>query len=126
MAMLGMMAFVALALASIGIYGVMAYLVGQGTREIGIRMALGATQRKILAMVVRQGMMLAVAGSVIGLAAAFGLTRVIRSLLYGVDATDPLTFAGTALLLMIIALLASYIPARRAVRIDPMTSLRCD
>jgi predicted permease len=126
MLLLGVFASVALALATIGIYGVMAYLVNQGIREIGIRMALGATQRNILSLVVRQGMALALSGVTIGLAAAFLLTRLIRSLLFGVQATDPLTFAGIALLLVLIALLASYIPAQRAARIDPLISLRCD
>jgi predicted permease len=126
MLLLGVFASVALVLATIGIYGVMAYLVNQGTREIGIRMALGATQHDILGLVVRQGMALAFSGVAIGLTAAFLLTRLIRSLLFGVQATDPFTFVGISLLLALIALLASYIPARRAARIDPMVSLRCD
>lgn len=126
MLLLGVFASVALVLATIGIYGVMAYLVNQGTREIGIRMALGATQHDILGLVVRQGMMLAFSGVAIGLTGAFVLTRLIRSLLYGVEPTDPFTFVGISLLLALIALLASYIPAQRAARIDPMVSLRCD
>ena len=126
MLLLGVFASVALALATIGIYGVMAYLVSQGTREIGIRMALGATQRDVLGLIVRQGMTLAICGLAIGLAGAFVLTRLIRSLLFGVQATDPLTFVGTSVLLAFIALLASYIPAQRAARIDPMASLRYD
>jgi predicted permease len=126
MLLLAFFAAVALALATIGIYGVMVYLVNQGTRELGIRMALGASQRDILALVVRQGMVLAVSGVTIGLAAAFLLTRLIRSLLFGVNANDPITFAGISLLLAMITLLASYIPARRAARIDPIVSLRCD
>lgn len=126
MLLLGVFASVALTLATIGIYGVMAYLVNQGAREIGIRMALGATQRDILRLVVRQGMTLALTGVAIGLTGAFLLTRLIRSLLFGVEATDPLTFVGISLLLAVIALLASYIPAQRAARIDPMMSLRCD
>ena len=104
----------------------MAYLVTQGTREIGIRMALGASQRNVLSLVVRQGMALAFSGVFIGLATAFLLTRLIRSLLFGVEATDPITFAAISLLLLLIALLASYIPAQRATRIDPMVSLRCE
>jgi predicted permease len=126
MLLLGVFASVALALATIGIYGVMAYLVNQGIREIGIRMALGATQRNILSLVVWQGMALALSGVTLGLVAAFLLTRLIRSLLFGVQATDPFTFAGIALLLVMIALFASYIPAQRAARIDPLMSLRCD
>jgi putative ABC transport system permease protein len=124
--LLGVFASVALALATIGIYGVMAYLVNQGIREIGIRMALGATQRNILSLVVRQGMALALSGVTLGLVAALLLTRLIRSLLFGVQATDPFTFAGIALLLVMIALFASYIPAQRAARMDPLMSLRCD
>jgi len=126
MLLLGVFAGVALALATIGIYGVMAYLVSQGTREIGIRMALGATQRDVLGLIVRQGMTLAISGLAIGLAGAFVLTRLIRSLLFGVQPTDPVTFVGISVLLAFIALLASYIPAQRAARIDPMVSLRCD
>jgi predicted permease len=126
MLLVGVFAGVALALATIGIYGVMAYLVNQGTREIGIRMALGASRRSILTLVVRQGMGLALSGVTIGLGAAFLLTRLIRSLLFGVEATDPFTFVGISLLLVLIALLASYVPAQRAARIDPIVSLRCD
>ena len=126
MLLLGVFAGVALALATIGIYGVMAYLVSQGTREIGIRMALGATQRDVLGLIVRQGMALAIFGLAIGLAGAFVLARLIRSLLFGVEATDPITFVGISVLLAFIALLASYIPAQRAARIDPIISLRCD
>lgn len=126
MLLLGAFASVALALATIGIYGVMVYLVNQGTRELGIRIALGASQRNILSLVVRQGMALALSGVTIGLTAAFLLTRLIRSLLFGVEATDPITFAGISLLLLLIGLVASYIPAQRAARIDPLISLRCD
>src|SRR3984885_9067631 len=126
MLLLGVFASVALALATIGIYGVMAYLVNQGTRELGIRIALGASPRNILTLVVRQGMVLAFAGVMLGLAAAFLLTRLIRSLLFGVEAFDPITFAGTSFLLAIVTLLACYIPAQRAARIDPLISLRCD
>jgi predicted permease len=124
MLLLAVFAGVALALATIGIYGVMAYLVNQGTRDIGIRVALGATRRNIVSLVVRQGMALALSGLAIGLAGAFLLTRLIRSLLFGVQATDPVTFAGIALLLGLVALLASYIPARRASRVDPLVALR--
>jgi predicted permease len=111
MLLLGLFAGLALALATIGIYGVMAYLVNQGAREIGIRMALGATQRNILNLIVRKGMSLALGGVLIGLAAAFALTRLMRSLLFGVNSSDPATFVAIALLLAAVALLASYIPA---------------
>ena len=104
----------------------MAYLVNQGTRELGIRIALGASRCNILKLVVRQGMALAFAGVTLGLAAAFLLTQLIRSLLFGVRATDPITFAGFSFLLAIITLLACYIPAQRAARIDPLTSVRCE
>ena len=126
MLLLGIFAGVALVLATIGVYSVMAYLVNQGTREIGIRMALGASQRNILSLVVREGMALALSGAAIGLTVAFLLTKLIQSLLFGVQATDPLIFAGIPLLLAVIALLASYIPAQRAARTDPLVSLRCD
>jgi predicted permease len=126
MSMLVLFAFFAFALATIGIYGVMAYVVNQGTRELGIRMALGATQSHILRLVVRQGMTLALSGVAIGLIGAFALTRVMRSLLFGIGATDAATFTVISLLLTFTALLASYIPARRAARIDPMVSLRCE
>jgi predicted permease len=124
--LLGVFAGLALALAAIGIYGVMAYLVNQGTRELGIRMALGATQRTILSLIVTQGMKLALFGVGVGVVAAFALSRLVSGLLYGVAATDPLTFAAIAVLLVLVSLLASYIPARRAARIDPMVSLRSE
>jgi predicted permease len=126
MLLLGFFSAVALVLAMIGVYGVMAYLVSQGTREIGIRMALGATQRHILGLIVRQGMMLSLSGVLIGLAGAFLLTRLMQTLLFGVGATDAFTFGAISLLLLVVALVASFIPARRAARIDPIVSLRCE
>jgi len=126
MSLLSLFAGLALALAATGIYGVMGYLVTQGTREIGIRIALGASQNGILGFIVRQGMALAVAGLALGLAGAFVLTRFMSSLLFGITATDASTFAAIPLLLILVALLASYLPARRAARVDPMISLRCE
>jgi predicted permease len=122
--LLALFAGFALILAAIGIYGVMAYLVNQGTREIGIRMALGATQPSVLKLVVKQGMTLAFTGVAIGMVAAFAFARLVSGLLYGVTSNDPLTFTLVAVLLSIVALIASYIPARRAARIDPMVCLR--
>jgi len=116
----------ALFLAACGIYGVVAYAVAQRRREIGVRMALGAQRRNILVLVLRQGMKLAGIGVAMGAALALALTRVIRSLLYEVDPSDPVTFAGVALLLTLAALLACWLPARRAANADPMEALRTE
>ena len=124
--LLAIFASLALILASVGIYGVMAYSVTQRTHEIGIRVALGAQSSQVIKLVIGRGMSLVLVGVMIGLAGALWLTRVMTSLLYGVSATDPTTFAVVAALLVAVALMASYIPARRATKIDPMISLRCE
>ncbi|HKY43276.1 MAG TPA: FtsX-like permease family protein, partial [Pyrinomonadaceae bacterium] len=122
--LLATFAFIALLIAAAGIYGVMAQSVAQRTQEIGVRMALGAQLRDVLRMVLRSGMSLALAGIAIGLAGAFLLTRLMRSLLFGVTPTDAFTFASVAGILFVVALLACYIPARRATRVDPLAALR--
>ncbi len=125
-ALVSSFAVLALVLSAIGIYGVLAYSVAQRTHEIGVRMALGAAGRDVMRLVLGEGLMLAVAGVALGLAGAAALTRLMSGLLFGVTARDPLTFAGGAALLLAVAALACYIPARRATRVEPITALRAN
>lgn len=122
--LVGVFSALALILAAIGLYGVISYSVAQRTREIGIRMALGASPRKVLGMVVGGGAKLAVMGIFIGAAGALVLTQFIRSFLFGINPSDPPTFLGISLILAGVAMLASYVPARRAMKVDPNTALR--
>ena len=124
MVMMGVFAGLALALAAVGIYGVMSYSVAQRVHEIGIRMALGAGRRDVLGTVMGDGMRLAVAGVAVGLLGGLAMTRGMSGLLYGVRPADPLTFVAVSLTLVSVAVVASYIPARRAAKVDPMVSLR--
>jgi putative ABC transport system permease protein len=124
MVLLGVFALLALLLASVGIYGVMSYSVAQRTREIGIRIALGARRGDVLQMTVTEGFKLVGAGIVLGLLAAFVLTRLMQTLLFGISATDPITFIGISFVLLAVAILASYVPALRATKVDPLTALR--
>jgi predicted permease len=122
--LLGIFAGLAVCLAMVGVYGVMAYAVGQRSNEIGLRMALGASQGDVLGLVLRQGLVYVALGLALGLAGAFAATRLLRSLLFEVKPTDPATYAAVAGLLAVVALAASYLPARRATRVDPVTALR--
>jgi ABC-type antimicrobial peptide transport system permease subunit len=122
--LLGIFAGLALLLATVGVYGVMSYLVALRTQEIGVRMALGANPRNLWMMVIGRAARLTATGTVAGALAALLLTRLLRSALFGVSATDPLTFATVALVLALVALAASYVPARRAMKVDPMVALR--
>ena len=124
MLMFGIFAALAVVLASLGIFGVLAYTVTQRTREIGVRLALGAQRGDILRLVVGQGMALTLAGLAMGLVLALTMTRFISTLLYGVSPSDPLIYLGISLLLMVVALAASYLPARRASNVEPVTALR--
>ncbi len=122
--LLATFAGIAVILAAVGVFGVMSYSVTQRTREIGIRMALGAHPRDVLKMVMRRGLVMTLIGVIIGLGGAFGLTRILESQLYEVEPTDPATFAAVSALLAVIALVACLLPARRAARVNPMTALR--
>ena len=124
MILLAVFAALALVLSCVGIYGVISYVVGQRTHEIGIRMALGAQRGDVMRLVLGEGVRMALVGVAAGIAAALGLTRLMAEELFGVTAQDPLTFAVVAILLTLVALLACYLPARRAMRVDPVVALR--
>ena len=124
MLMLAVFAVIALTLAAVGIYGLTAYSVSRRTHEIGLRVALGASQSDVLRLIVVRGLVISAIGAAIGLAAALQLTRALSGMLYGVTATDPLVFAGVPLLLVAVSAISSYVPARKAMRIDPLVALR--
>jgi ABC-type antimicrobial peptide transport system permease subunit len=122
--LLGVFAAIALALAAVGIYGVLAYLVSHRTQEIGLRLAIGADRTQVLGMVLRRGLSLAAAGIIVGLAGAVALTRLLQGLLYDVRPNDPITFVAVTVLLLLVALLASFLPAWRATKVSPTIALR--
>jgi ABC-type antimicrobial peptide transport system permease subunit len=122
--LLGILGGMALCLAAVGLYGLMSYSVGQRRLEIGLRMALGAEQGTVLQLILRQGMLLVAIGLALGLSAAYAVSRVVSTLLYGVSATDPVTFGGVTAVLIVVALVASIVPAMRASRVDPVAALR--
>jgi ABC-type antimicrobial peptide transport system permease subunit len=124
--LIGTFALLALALAAVGVYGLISYTVAQRTREIGIRVALGAAPRQVIVPVIREGVMLALAGIGLGLAGAFVAARTLSAFLFGVGTSDPLTFTGVALLMLLVAVVASYIPSRRALSVDPIVALRAE
>jgi ABC-type antimicrobial peptide transport system permease subunit len=124
--LLGAFAVLALVLAAIGIYGVVSYFVGQSTHDIGVRMALGASRRTVLVLVLRDALRMAGAGILLGAVVGFGITRVMRNLLFGVGSSDPATFIVVAALLAAVAAFASYLPAIRATRVDPIIALHCE
>jgi putative ABC transport system permease protein len=126
MMLLAVFASLALALASVGLYGVISYSVAQRTREIGVRVAMGASRRQVLSMVMGQGLRLALLGLIVGQVLALMLGRTLKGLLVGVSTTDPLTLLATAVVLLVVGALACYVPARRAARVDPMVALRFD
>jgi putative ABC transport system permease protein len=126
MVLFGIFAALAMILAAVGIYGIMSYSVSQRRQEIGIRIALGATSQDVIRLIVRHGMLLAGIGVAIGLGAALAATRVMSTMLFAVSAMDPLIFVLIPMLLAVVALLACFVPARRATKVDPITALRCD
>ncbi|MGC2814630.1 MAG: FtsX-like permease family protein, partial [Candidatus Acidiferrum sp.] len=123
-AAVGLFAALALLLAGVGIYGVISYMVGQRTNEIGIRMALGAQRNDVLRMVIRKGMFMAGIGTVVGICGALALTQLFRNLLFQITPTDPVTYSAVTVVLVAVALLACFLPARRAMRVDPVVALR--
>jgi ABC-type antimicrobial peptide transport system permease subunit len=126
LSLLGAFSFMALSLAAVGVYAVMAFSVSQRTREIGIRMALGAHSKDVMRLILRQGVGLAIAGSVLGVVCAFFLRKVMASFLFGLSANDPLVLSIVPCIMILVILLACWVPARRAARTDPMVALRCE